>query len=345
MGNKYLELLNTIVDKKQNDEPIDPNSRILIVDGTNTFIRSVSVNTYIDDNGNPVGGIVGFLYSIGFAIRTYDPTKVIIVFDGKGGSQKRRGLYKEYKENRVAKRKLKEETEDTLNTTWQLLTLMDFLEDLPLSIVCVDNVEADDVIAYATKQLNPNSGICIMSTDKDFLQLVDDRITIWSPTKKKTYNREEIQREFNVLPENFIYYKVLLGDKSDNIPGISGIGTKTIEKKFKFLNEILIESPESFIFNIKSLDDKKLIEKIDETIIKRNYQLMQLEDVDISGQTKQRIIDILRLQETKRLESQSLMIRLIKNKINIKNLETFLRTSFFSLDQINYNVKRGLQKL
>src|SRR5690348_17744558 len=76
------------------------NSDILIVDGTNTFIRCWSANPAMDENGRHTGGVVGFLKSVGYAIKLLAPTRCIIVFDGVGGSFKRRQLYPQYKEKR-----------------------------------------------------------------------------------------------------------------------------------------------------------------------------------------------------------------------------------------------------
>ena len=111
----------------------------------------------------------------------------------------------------------------------QLSRLLQYLEQLPLTLISIDGTEADDVIAYISKQLLVKSKIFIMSTDKDFLQLIDDRIFVWSPTKKIEYNRQKIFDEFGIFPENFLTYKILCGDKSDNIDGIRGAGLKSMK--------------------------------------------------------------------------------------------------------------------
>ena len=76
------------------------NSRVLLIDALNTFLRSYAAIPTLDDNGNHIGGMSGFLKSIGSVIRDFKPTRVIIVFDGKGGSQRRRKIYPDYKANR-----------------------------------------------------------------------------------------------------------------------------------------------------------------------------------------------------------------------------------------------------
>jgi len=91
---KYLELFNNI----QNQQHVE---KILVIDGTNTFIRAVIANPLLSDNGIHMGGIQGFLMSIGFAIRRFKISNVVIVFDGKEGSKNRKKLYEEYKGNRT----------------------------------------------------------------------------------------------------------------------------------------------------------------------------------------------------------------------------------------------------
>ena len=98
---KYLSILDEI--KKHgggSDITKNPNEKVLIIDGLNTFIRVFSVIPTTNDDGIHIGGIVGFLKSVGYAIKMLGPTRTIIVFDGKGGSNRRRKLYPEYKAKR-----------------------------------------------------------------------------------------------------------------------------------------------------------------------------------------------------------------------------------------------------
>ena len=97
---KYLSILDEIKKKGGSLDGGEPDDRVLIIDGLNTFIRVFSVIPTTNDDGIHVGGIVGFLRSIGYTINMFRPTRVIIVFDGKGGSKRRRKLYPEYKAKR-----------------------------------------------------------------------------------------------------------------------------------------------------------------------------------------------------------------------------------------------------
>jgi 5'-3' exonuclease len=79
--------------------------------------------------------------------------------------------------------------------------------------------------------------VTIVSTDKDFLQLVDGRINVWSPIKKKLYDKAAVLEEFGVLSENFILWKAIVGDESDDVKGVHGVGGKSVPKMFPFLGE------------------------------------------------------------------------------------------------------------
>ena len=96
MTESIFDLLN---DVKQEDTT-DPNSRVLIIDGLNLYLRVFAVNGMLNDRGVPVGGIMGFLKSLAYSIREVNPTRVIVVYDGDGGSQRRRKILPNYKSNR-----------------------------------------------------------------------------------------------------------------------------------------------------------------------------------------------------------------------------------------------------
>ena len=195
---------------------------------------------HINPDGHHIGALTGFLKSIGYAIRMADPTKVVIVFDGVGGSNARRNLYPEYKANRNTNRMTnydifssKDEEQESINN--QMARLIQYLQCLPVTVISIDGLEADDIIGYlATKfeKYDETQKVTIMSADKDFLQLVSSKTQVYSPTKKKIYNPEEVKTEFGISCNNFINYKILLGDQSDNIPGITGLGPKKIIKLF-----------------------------------------------------------------------------------------------------------------
>ena len=90
-----------LLDNVQKGDSLSINDRVLIVDGLNLYLRAFAVNGALNDNGVPVGGLTGFLRSLAYAIREVNPTRVIIVYDGQGGSQRRRKIHPDYKSNRT----------------------------------------------------------------------------------------------------------------------------------------------------------------------------------------------------------------------------------------------------
>ena len=308
----------------------EPNDKVLIIDGLNTFIRVFSVIPTTNEDGVHVGGIVGFLKSIGYVINMVSPTRVIIVFDGKGGSNRRRKIYPEYKQNRKTKYRVNRtydfasQEDERQNMIMQLQRCVEYLDTLPVTVLSYDNIEADDTIGYLCKQVLTESEIVVMSTDKDFLQLANGRTKIWSPTKKKLYDEDAVFEEFGITARNYIWFRVLDGDKSDNINGVRGLGLKTIRKKLPFLTE-------NKICNIDDITDV-LPESSD--IIKRNYDLMQLQDVNISGSTKTKIIERVN-QPINKLIKYKFEKMFLEDKLftALPNVTTWLLTNFNQLNR------------
>ena len=185
----FEDILNNI-----NPEEKHPNDRVLLIDGLNIFLRAFAVNGSLNDKGVPVGGITGFMKSLALAIREMEPTRVVVVYDGAGGSKRRRKINPNYKAQRVPKRVTKFDAFNSLEDEKEAMKiqfrrLLSYLELLPIDVYSIDNVEADDVIAYIAQNVLEND-VIIMSADQDFLQLVNDRIVVWSPNKKKYYTKE-----------------------------------------------------------------------------------------------------------------------------------------------------------
>jgi DNA polymerase-1 len=269
------------------------NSDVLLVDGTNLFIRCWSANPAMDDNGNHTGGIIGFLKSLGYAIKLLAPTRCIIIFDGVGGSFKRRQIYPQYKERRKGRLRLNRTYEDMSEVTSeeesmrkQYIRLLHYLQTLPVNILSVDHVEADDVIAFlAVEQFHKSRNVFIMSTDRDFLQLCTGNVKVYSPTKKRIYGTAEVLEEYQIHPNNFVLFRAIDGDKSDNVDGIEGAGPKTITKHFPWLNEESVHKVDEIVSHAVNLRNKyKVMEKISEgkLLLERNVALMQLRDTALT---------------------------------------------------------------
>ena len=327
---KYLSILDEIKKKGGSLDGGEPNDKVLIIDGLNTFIRVFSVIPTTNEDGIHIGGIVGFLRSIGYAINMISPTRVIIVFDGKGGSNRRRKIYPEYKQNRRTKYRVNRsnsfasQDDEKMNMIMQIQRVVEYLDTLPLTVLSYDNIEADDTIGYICRQVLTDSQITIMSTDKDFLQLANGRIKIWSPTKKKMYDENTVLEEYGISSHNYIWYRVLDGDKSDNISGVRGLGLKTIQKKLPFLSENRIVEMDEVLNELPEHKDT----------IELNYKLMQLSDVDISGSTKTKIVQRVN-EPINRLVKFKFEKMFLEDKLftALPNLTSWLLTNFNQLNR------------
>ena len=289
------ESIFDLLDSVQKQDALKPNSRVLIVDGLNLYLRVFAVNGALNDNGVPVGGLTGFLRSLAYAIREVNPTRVIIVYDGAGGSQRRRKIHPNYKSNRKPGKRItrwdafKNATEEKEAMKIQFSRLLDYLDFLPINVISIDRIEADDTIAYIANKLVKEE-VTIMSSDQDFLQLVDDRITVWSPTKKIFYTPNKVLEDYGVPAHNFLMYKVLMGDKSDNIEGVKGLGPKKLPK---ILPDLLTQNSLDldFILEYSKKGEEPMHKRIVESgnQLQLNKKLMDLKNPPISGELKLQI--------------------------------------------------------
>jgi len=283
------DLLKVFDSMQFDNKDIGYNSRVLIVDALNTFMRSYAAIPTLDDDGNHIGGMAGFMKSLGFAIRSFKPTRVVLVFDGKGGSQRRRKIYKEYKANRKP------------------------------------------------PTVTKNGGTSIIySTDKDFLQMVNENVKVYNPVKKKTFDVDVILETYGVHPDNFVFFRSLLGDKSDNIDGIKGAGEKTL---LKYIPEFADPSVE---VNLNLIEQKyadikkkpKVVETIldNTSIVNRNMQLMNLRDVDINIDAKMKILHKFE-EGCPPLRKTDLTKLMVKTKIisSIQNYDEWITFTFTPL--------------
>ena len=265
-------------------------------------MRSCIVDPSLSQNGVPIGGFKGFLKTLQKLCREVKPDKVIVAWDCGGGSRKRKRLNKNYKAGRTPVRLNREIRNLTLreeedNKVWQQIRLSEYLNELPVVQYCIEDVEADDIIAYLVqnKRLRDWQKI-IISSDKDFYQLCDDKTIIYRPTQKEVLNKYSVVEQFGIHPNNFALARAIAGDPSDNLKGIQGAGLKTISKRFSFMSEeqdYLIEDIVSHCESVEKplLVHKRILENID--VIKKNYRLMQLYSPSLSPTVKSKVNYIL----------------------------------------------------
>lgn len=278
------------------------SEKVLIIDAMNTFIRNYVMNPSLAADGSPIGGTKGFLMTMQKLIREIEPSNVIVVWDGGGGSAKRRALAKQYKDGRKPLKLNRaydgmSSIEESQNRYDQMRKTIEYLNDMPIVQLMIDDIEADDVIAYICRMPSMKGNIkIIVSMDKDFIQLCDEETMIYSPVKKEFLNKKRIIERYGIHPNNFAIARAIDGDKSDNLEGIRGAGLKTISKNLGFLSEEKSYGLDDLFSFCRTTDSGlKLYKNIlsEKNKVELNYKLMQLYAPNISVQSSQHIINTI----------------------------------------------------
>ena len=161
--------------------------------------------------------------------------------------------------------------------------IITLLKELSVLQVYVEDCEADDAIGYMCKYYFSDWKKVIVSSDKDFYQLLDSKTLIFSPTWKKFVSFKQVLNKFAISAENFCLAKAICGDKSDNIPGVKGVGFKVLSKRFPFLGEnnfftisdILSECTRQIENGSRVKVFKEILEN--DNVIRRNLKLIRLD--------------------------------------------------------------------
>ena len=288
--------------------------KLLIIDALNMFFRCYARDPSISIQGYPSGGCIGFMKSLQKSIRLTEPDDVVIVWDGGGGSRSRRQINKNYKAGRKVVHLPKDmsydfsKEEEMSNKIWQQVRLLEYLDTLPICQFMFEDIEADDIIAAITqsKELS-NWKKVILSNDKDFMQLCDENTILCRPAKNpwEVLNTKRILEDLKIHPKNMALARAMIGDPSDNLPGVPGIGFGRVVKFFPFLENSNEYSIQDILTATKeSLKEKKskYLEKLleCEDIIRDNYKIMQLCQPSISYQ-RRKIIDNTLVEREKHL--------------------------------------------
>ena len=274
----------------------------MIVDAYNQFIRGYIVDPSKNPNGSPIGGIRTFINIVNKLTREIKPDLMILVWDGKGGSKKRRSMNKSYKGGRKPPRTNwsqvgMDESAIVDNKVWQQMRVIEYLNQTPVIQFMEPLVEADDVISYIKNStMFVDWQKVIVSADKDFIQLLDDKTILHRPIQKEYLNKNDIVEKFGIHPNNFALARAIVGDSSDNLPGVPRVGMETVAKRFSFLKEERPYYLSDVIAECEKLENKqKVFSNIKESkeLIENNYDIMQLSSPMLSIQAKQGIDDTL----------------------------------------------------
>ncbi|MFH1727249.1 MAG: DNA polymerase I [Pseudomonadota bacterium] len=231
---------------------------LFIIDGSSYFYRAFhAIKPLTTKEGIPTNAIYGFTVMLMRIIKEHDPSHICIAFDHPSKSF-RHDIYSAYKANRSA-------MPDELRV--QIPYIKKLVQGLNICAIEKEGFEADDIIGTLTKNYEHEMKVTIVSGDKDLMQLVNEKTNMLDTMKDKLYGPKEVLEKFGVGPELIIDYLAMVGDSSDNVPGISGIGAKSA---VKFINQFgnlekLFENADNIkgkiSENIKNEKEKAILSK------------------------------------------------------------------------------------
>ena len=338
MKRKELFALLDEVQEQGEETVLKKHDKVLLIDGLNLFFRNFAMMNMVNPDGVHIGGLGGFFRSLGAMIRQTQPTSVYVVFDGAGSTANRKNLLSEYKGSRNLQRITNWDAFDSLEEEHdakvdQIVRVIQYLKLLPVKTTIIDKVEADDIIAVLAEKLveKHNSTCFIVSSDKDFVQLVTDKIILYRPIEKEYYTPSAVKEKYGVSPHNFILYKTLLGDNSDNIPGVKGLGAKGIFKKFPELQKQDLTLSEIFDISTRKFKDHVVYSRIvqDQDRLETSYKVMDLSTPMINAREREYLDDLIE-EDFPELNSEMFVQFYNTDQLGgmIRNLEVWLKDIF-----------------
>ena len=303
---KQKELFKLLDNITEDGKTIQTGERVLLIDGLNLFFRNFAMLNMVNPSGVHIGGLGGFFRSLGALIRQINPTQVYVVFDGAGSANNRKNLIPEYKSGRDLQRITNWEAFDDLDDEHdakvdQMVRIIQYLKALPVKTVSIDKVEADDIIAYLSEVIpqGPKDKAFIVSSDKDFIQLVSEKVIVYRPIEKEYHTKETVVEKFQITPENFILYKTLLGDNSDKIKGVKGLGKKGLFKKFPELIERNLVWDDILDICEKKMKDHVVYARVihGQEELETNYKVMDLSNPMLSSNDKNYLNEVVKSKE------------------------------------------------
>ena len=195
---------------------------VILIDGSSYLFRAYhALPPLTNSKGQPTGAVYGVTNMIRKLLSDYEPERIAVVFDSKVKTF-RHELYQEYKANRAS-------MPEELQT--QIKPLHDLIKAMGIPLIIVDGVEADDVIGTLASQAKHDGYEVLISTgDKDMTQLVNGQVTLINTMTNTVLDHEGVVKKYGLRPDQMIDYLTLVGDTSDNIPGVPSVGPKTAQK-------------------------------------------------------------------------------------------------------------------
>ncbi len=302
---------------------------VLIIDGLNLFTRHFVVNPTMSQNGHHLGGFVGFLKGIRLLSERCNPEQIVVVWEG-GGSSRRRAIFSDYKQGRRPQKlnRYYDDIPDTVgNRNRQVALLVEALKHVPVRQMYVTECEADDAIAYMTRYHYREKKCVVVSSDKDLYQLINERVTQWSPGQKAYITSEKVKMKFGVSVSNFVTARSFIGDPSDGIKGVPHAGFKSLAKRFPELHDDEHISVREIVSAARMLSESKRL-KILESIVENeevactNWKLMYLDIKNLSAKQIEKIRYSLDAFEPKR-NKIALMRMLAREGVNNFDVDSY----------------------
>ena len=207
---------------------------IYIIDAVNYLFRSYyGIGPMTNKNGISTSALYGFIRSVNKIKKEFSPKYIIAVFDGPKNTESRKALYSEYKMNR-------KKAPDDLYPQFELA--YNYCRMAGISALCIEGVEADDTMASIATLFKDEKKVFLCTSDKDLMQLVDDNTFVLNAHREnQIFDSKKVEEKFGVKPKQLLDYLSIVGDASDNIPGVMGFGPKTtttLLKEFSTLDNI-----------------------------------------------------------------------------------------------------------
>lgn len=227
---------------------------VVIIDGAN-------INIAINKKDFKLSGLVNYII---FLYKKFLPKKMVIVFEGEKSLERRRRIYPNYKKHSGGAYKCKQ---------------LELLKNLPIYYLSSRRMESDDVISILVSHCFDEYDKIIVSSDKDYYQLINESVSVYEPIKKEKYSLEWFKSVYHMPPSNFLYYKAIIGDKSDDIGGIKGLGPEKFHKLFQ--EHMDDEWTDDFVYDIvKEFIGKKEFFELLYIIKQPNVDMHTLNDIE-----------------------------------------------------------------
>ena len=296
-----------------------PDTRpILLIDGKNVFMQMWHAFHSTTAEGKSAGGIVGFLTALSKYSESMHPSQIYVAWEN-GQSAFRKKILPEYKLNRKPHPPgvIKERTS-------QLISLINILKHTPICQVYLAGCEGDDIIAYMCNKFS-NSNKIIISADRDYYQLLDNKTKIYAPVRKYYVDEDTVKSKHGILPQNFALFKSLCGDGSDNIAGIRGLGEKRLKKLFPEVSTSVVRLGDVHKICQDNLEKNIFYRKIFENFetVEKYWKIIQLKNTILTNEQIQHVDTIIE-QHQKKLDHQELMRAMMNEGLSFNHERLFI---------------------